>query len=98
MNAKLKWNGDPRAIIDPRLGSDYPVDEYKEVVEIAVQCTKYERNDRPKMQVCINTYLYNYAHNCAYMHIDIHIYIHTYDMHWYTYKCAYTFRKMQTYI
>ena len=36
-------------IIDPRLGSNYPVDEYKQVIEIAIQCTTYDRNDRPKM-------------------------------------------------
>jgi hypothetical protein len=54
VNAKLKWNGDLRVIIDPRLGSEYPVDAYREVLEIAIQCTKYDRNDRPKMQVWIN--------------------------------------------
>ena len=57
VNGKLKGNENLRAIIDPRLGSKYPVDEYKQVVEIAVQCTTYDRNDRPKMQVNINTYL-----------------------------------------
>ena len=62
VKGKLKWNGDPRAIIDARLGSKYPVDEYKEVIEIALQCTTYDRNDRPKMQVgihiCARTHSY----------------------------------------
>ena len=62
VNGKLKWNDNVRAIIDPRLGSKYPVDEYKRVMEIAIQCTTYDRNDRPKMQVSINTYIRIYKH------------------------------------
>ena len=58
VNRKLKWNENEMAIIDPRLGSNYPVQEYKRVIEIAIQCTTYDRNDRPKMQVSINTHIY----------------------------------------
>ena len=57
MNGKLKCDGNVRVIIDPRLGSNYPFDEYKQVVEVAVQCTTYDRNDRPKMQVNLNIYI-----------------------------------------
>ena len=57
VNGKLKWNDNVRTIIDSRLGTNYPVDEYKQVIEIAIQCTTYDRNDRPKMQVSINTHI-----------------------------------------
>ena len=82
VKGKLKWNGDPRAIIDARLGSKYPVDEYKEVIEIALQCTTYDRNDRPKMQVgihiCAHTHSYTYIRKNTYcMHTDTHSYILT---------------------
>ena len=61
-----------RAIIDPRLGSKYPVDEYKQVVEIAVQCTTYDRNDRPKMQVSImHTYALKHIFTFGVMYIHI---------------------------
>ena len=64
-----------RAIIDPRLGSNYPVDEYKQVIEIAIQCTTYDRNDRPKMQVSIihTYYAFKHKHTFGYMYIHIHI-------------------------
>ena len=57
VKGKLKWNENVMAVIDPRLGSKYPVYEYKEVIEIAIQCTTYDRNDRPKMQVNVHSML-----------------------------------------
>ena len=64
------------AIIDPRLGSNYPVDEYKQVIEIAIQCTTYDRNERPKMQVSIiHTYAFKHTHTHTFRHIYIHIHI-----------------------
>ncbi|MCO5547595.1 hypothetical protein L7F22_001046 [Adiantum nelumboides] len=38
------------AVIDPRLGPNFPVEAYEEVAEIAVSCTAFERGDRPSMQ------------------------------------------------
>ncbi|KAI5055830.1 hypothetical protein GOP47_0029351 [Adiantum capillus-veneris] len=38
------------AVIDPRLGPNFPVDAYEEVAEIAVSCTAFEKGDRPSMQ------------------------------------------------
>lgn len=38
------------AVIDPRLGPNFPVDAYEEVAEMAVSCTAFERGDRPSMQ------------------------------------------------
>ena len=86
-----------RAIIDPRLGSNYPVDEYKQVIEIAIQCTTYDRNDRPKMQVeHPYIHVYTFKHVFQYTkyilkytkyigahieHIDIRTQTHTYCMH-----------------
>ena len=70
VNKKLNLNEDVSAIIDPRLGSKYPLDEYREVIEIAVQCTRYDKNDRPIIQVSIHaythTYLYIFTHICNY--------------------------------
>ena len=61
-----------RAIIDPRLESNYPVDEYKQVIEIAIQCTTYDRNERPKMQVSIiHTYAFKHTHTLGHMNIHI---------------------------
>ena len=74
VNGKLKWNENVRAIIDPRLGSNYPVDEYKQVIEIAIQCTTYDRNDRPKMQVSIiHTYAFKHTHTFGYMYMYTYI-------------------------
>ncbi|KAH7302336.1 hypothetical protein KP509_23G068000 [Ceratopteris richardii] len=42
------------SIVDPRLGQNYPVDAYKELAEIAVGCTAFERGDRPTMQHVVN--------------------------------------------
>ncbi|KAH7302325.1 hypothetical protein KP509_23G067600 [Ceratopteris richardii] len=42
------------SVIDPRLGAKYPVDAYKELAEIAVGCTAFERGDRPTMQFVVN--------------------------------------------
>ncbi|KAH6557645.1 hypothetical protein KP509_1Z102000 [Ceratopteris richardii] len=39
-----------QAVIDPRLGSNFPIDAYEEVAEIAMNCTAFERGDRPTMQ------------------------------------------------
>ncbi|KAH6557308.1 hypothetical protein KP509_1Z122000 [Ceratopteris richardii] len=39
-----------QAVIDPRLGSNFPVEAYEEVAEIAMNCTAFERGDRPTMQ------------------------------------------------
>ena len=81
VKGKLKWTEDTRAIIDARLGSNYPVDEYKEVIEIAVQCTIYDRNDRPKMQVNVHSMraqAHSYAGIRAHtycMHTNRHLYI-----------------------
>ena len=72
VRGKLKWDGDMRAIIDARLGSKYPVYEYNEVIEIALQCTIYDRNDRPKMQVA-----------CVHIHIAIQTLGHTNLLHAY---------------
>ncbi|KAH7278162.1 hypothetical protein KP509_38G027600 [Ceratopteris richardii] len=38
------------AIIDPRMGTNYPAEVYAEVTEIAMDCTAFERGDRPTMQ------------------------------------------------
>ena len=72
VRGKLKWDGDMRAIIDARLGSKYPVKEYKEVIDIALQCTIYDRNDRPKMQVNVHRML---AHTHSYTDIRTHTFI-----------------------
>ena len=74
VKGKLKWTEDTRAIIDPRLGSKYPVDEYKEVIEIAIQCTTYDRNGRPKMQVGIHTC--THAHTHSYTHTHVYTFKH----------------------
>ncbi|KAH7277673.1 hypothetical protein KP509_38G001600 [Ceratopteris richardii] len=39
-----------RAVIDPRLGPNFPVQLYEEVAEIAMKCTAFERGDRPTMK------------------------------------------------
>ncbi|KAH6557272.1 hypothetical protein KP509_1Z124500 [Ceratopteris richardii] len=39
-----------QAVIDPRLGLNFPVEAYEEVAEIAMNCTTSERGDRPTMQ------------------------------------------------
>ncbi|KAH7280435.1 hypothetical protein KP509_37G067300 [Ceratopteris richardii] len=39
-----------QAVIDPRLGSNFPVEAYDEVAEIAMDCTAFERGDRPTMK------------------------------------------------
>ena len=56
-----------RAIIDPRLGTNYPVDEYKQVMEIAIQHTTYDKNDRPKMKMSIiHTYEFKHTYITTY--------------------------------
>ncbi|KAH7280431.1 hypothetical protein KP509_37G067000 [Ceratopteris richardii] len=39
-----------QAVIDPRLGPDFPVEAYDEIAEIAMGCTAFERGDRPTMK------------------------------------------------
>ena len=68
MNKQLNLDGDVSAIIDPRLGSKYPLHEYSEAIDIAVQCTRYDKNDRPKMQVSIHAHIHT--------HTDLYIFTH----------------------
>ena len=75
VNRKLNLNWDLMAIIDPRLGSKYPVDEYKQVLDIALHCTTYDRNDRPNMQVSIHTQ--THTHSYFFTHLQIHLNRHT---------------------
>ena len=74
VNKQLNLNGDVRAIIDPRLGSKYPLDEYREVIEIAVQCTRYDKNDRLKMQVSIHVHTHTHTHTHTHVFTYSHIY------------------------
>ena len=76
MNRKLNLNRDLTAIIDPRLGSTYPVDEYKQVIDIALNCTTYDRNDRPKMQVSIHTHTLTFTD--LHIHLNRHTHLDTY--------------------
>lgn len=46
---------DIQGIIDPRIGPKYPVEAYRQVAELAVQCTSFERADRPSMQTVAST-------------------------------------------
>lgn len=47
---KLKEEG-IRAIVDPKLGDDYPEDIYQDMAKLGLQCALFDKDSRPTMKV-----------------------------------------------
>lgn len=52
------WQVKPRlkeggieAIIDPKMGDDYPKDVYQDMAELGLECSLFDKEYRPSMKV-----------------------------------------------
>lgn len=50
---KLKEEG-IRAIVDPKLGDDYPEDIYQDMAKLGLQCALFDKDSRPTMKEVVN--------------------------------------------
>jgi len=48
--------GGIEAIADPKLGDDYPKDVFQDMAELGLECSSFDKEDRPSMKVTSLSY------------------------------------------